>query len=209
MSLDDMVRVVREFSEAAARARLAGFDIVEIHMAHGYLLHQFLSPLSNERSDRYGGSLENRLRFPLEVANAVRREWPGELPVFVRVSATDWVKDAWDLDQTISLVQQLKSIGVDLIDVSSGGLLPDVKIPAGPGFQVQFAKEIKRTVEIRTGAVGLITEPAQAEKIIFNEDADLVFMGRELLKDPHWPLRAAKLLGKEISWPKQYLRAKD
>ena len=198
---------VDKFAQAAKRAFNAGFEVLEIHMAHGYLLHQFLSPLSNKREDAYGGSFENRTRFPLIVAKAVRENWPNSLPLFVRISATDWVENGWDLSQSIRFCSLLKNIGVDLIDCSSGGLLPRVNIAVAPNYQVPFAQAIKE-IPIYTGAVGCITEPIQAEQIISNNQADVVFLARELLRNPYWPLQAAKELGVDIEWPKQYLRSK-
>lgn len=200
--------VVRQFAEAAQRARAAGFDVVEIHMAHGYLLHEFLSPLSNQRSDEFGGSLENRARMPLMTARAVREVWPAHLPVFVRISASDWVSGGWDIEQSVQLAKWLKDAGVDLIDCSSGGLVANAKIPAGPGFQVTFAAAIRAQARIATGAVGFITEPYQAEQIVVTGQADVVLLARELLRHPYWPLDAAQRLNADIVWPKQYLRAK-
>jgi 2,4-dienoyl-CoA reductase-like NADH-dependent reductase (Old Yellow Enzyme family) len=200
--------VVAQFADAARRALDAGFQVAEVHMAHGYLLHEFLSPLSNRREDEYGGTLENRMRLPLRVAETVRGLWPDDLPVFVRVSATDWVDGGWDLEQSIELSKRLKAMGIDFIDCSSGGLVPDAKIPAAPGFQVPFAAAIRREAGIATGAVGLITEPAQAERIVADGEADAVLMAREFLRDPYWPLHAAKTLGVNLEWPEQYQRAK-
>lgn len=177
-------------------------------MAHGYLLHQFLSPLSNQRGDHFGGSLENRMRLPLRITEAVRAAWPDEWPLLVRISATDWVAGGWDLEQSIVLCRELKARGVDLVDCSSGGLLPDAVIPAGPGFQVPFAAAIRREAGIRTAAVGLITAPAQAEQVVATGQADGVFLGRELLRNPCWPQQAAAALGVELVWPPQYRRAK-
>jgi 2,4-dienoyl-CoA reductase-like NADH-dependent reductase (Old Yellow Enzyme family) len=208
MSEKDIEHAVKAFEDAARRALKAGFEVVEIHSAHGYLLHQFLSPLSNEREDSYGGSLENRMRFPLMVAAAVRKIWPEDKPVFVRISAMDWVRGGWDLAQSIPYCKKLKEIGIDLIDVSSGGLVPDAAIKTSPGFQVPFAETIRREAKIPTTAVGLITEPRQAEDILVTGKADAVFIGRQLLRDPYWPLRAAHELGAEIYWPVAYQRAK-
>jgi 2,4-dienoyl-CoA reductase-like NADH-dependent reductase (Old Yellow Enzyme family) len=177
-------------------------------MAHGYLLHEFLSPLTNQRSDEYGGSLENRARLPLAAARAVREAWPAHLPVFARISASDWVSGGWNLEQSIQLARWLKDIGIDLIDCSSGGLTVDAQIPAGPGFQVPFAAAIREKAGIATGAVGFITEPYQAEQIVATGQADVVLLAREFLRDPYWPLYAAQRLGNAIEWPKQYLRAK-
>jgi len=208
MTPAEIDEAVAQFAAAAKRALSAGFEVVEVHMAHGYLCHQFLSPLSNQRSDEYGGSLENRARFPLRVAEAVRKAWPEDLPVFVRVSATDWVEGGWDLPQTAQLARMLKDIGVDLIDCSTGGLVSDARIPAGPGFQVPFAAAVRNEAGIPTAAVGLITEPFQAEQIVRTTMADAVLVGRELLRNPYWPLYAAKALGVDLAWPNQYLRAK-
>ena len=205
----DREMIQKQFVDAAGRARTAGFQVIEIHMAHGYLLHQFLSPLSNLRKDEYGGSLENRMRFPLSVAAAVRAAWPDDLPVFARISATDWVEGGWDLAQSMELCRRLKDIGIDLIDCSSGGSVPNAVIPAGPGYQTPFATAIKKDVGIATGTVGFITEPAQAEQIIATGLADAVVLARELLRDPYWPLHAAKALRIDPSWPVQYLRARN
>jgi 2,4-dienoyl-CoA reductase-like NADH-dependent reductase (Old Yellow Enzyme family) len=204
----EMDIVVRQFAESAQRARAAGFDVVEIHMAHGYLLHGFLSPLANLRTDEYGGSLENRARLPLAVARAVREVWPAHLPVFVRISASDWVDGGWDLEQSIEFARWLKPIGIDLIDCSSGGLVADARIPAAPGFQVPFAAAIRTQTGIATGAVGLITEAHQAEQIVATGQADVVLLAREFLRDPYWPLHAARQLNADMAWPKQYLRAR-
>lgn len=204
---DQIQGVVAAFAAAARRACDAGFAVVEIHAAHGYLLHEFLSPFSNHREDRYGGSFENRTRLLREVASAVRRAWPDRLPLFVRISATDWEAGGWDLEQSVELVRQLKSLGVDLIDCSCGGNLPQAKIPVGPGYQTPFAERIRREVAIPTGALGLITSPVQADHIIRTDQADLVLLAREFLRDPYWPLRAARELGHAIPWPVQYLRA--
>jgi 2,4-dienoyl-CoA reductase-like NADH-dependent reductase (Old Yellow Enzyme family) len=199
---------VRQWREAARRSRDAGFQVIEIHMAHGYLLHQFLSPLSNHRKDEYGGELNNRMRFPLDVAQAVREAWPSDLPLFVRISATDWIEGGWDLPQSVELAAALKKIGVDLIDCSSGGVAPGELIPVGPGYQVKFAEEITRQAGIMTGAIGLITDAAQAENILVSGRAAVVFMARESLRDPYFPLHAAKRLGDDPQYPDQYLRAK-
>lgn len=204
----DLEIILGQFASAARRSAEAGFEVVEIHMAHGYLLHEFLSPLSNLRADDFGGSLENRCRFPLRVAKAVREIWPEHLPVFVRVSATDWMEGGWDLEQTVELVRSLKAMGVDLIDCSSGGLAPEAAPPFGPGFQTPFATEIRKQVGIATGAVGFITAPAQAEHIVATGLADAVFLAREMLREPYWPLHAAKALRVEADWPSQYERAK-
>ena len=199
--------VIEAFRQAARRANKAGFDFVEIHAAHGYLLHQFLSPLANQRTDAYGGSFENRTRLVLQVVDAVRAEWPGHLPLFVRISATDWAAGGWNIDESVQLARLFREHGVDLVDVSSGGQVPDAKIPVGPGFQAQFAERIRREANIPTAAVGLITDPAQADAIIASGQADLVFLAREFLRDPYWPVHAASTLGEPASWPQQYLRA--
>ncbi len=197
-----------QFTAAATRAARAGFEVVEIHMAHGYLFHEFLSPLSNRRTDRYGGSFENRIRLPLLAAEAVRKVWPSHLPVFVRVSSTDWVDGGWDLPQTIEFARRLKGAGIDLIDCSSGGAVAYAKPPEGPGYQAPFAAAVRKEAGIPTGAVGMITDPSQAEQIIATGMADAVILARAMLRDPYWPLHAARTLGTEAPWPQQYLRAK-
>jgi 2,4-dienoyl-CoA reductase-like NADH-dependent reductase (Old Yellow Enzyme family) len=207
LTSDGIQEVVAAFAAAARRACQAGFRVIEIHAAHGYLIHEFLSPLSNRREDNYGGSFENRSRLCREVVAAVRAAWPKELPLFIRISATDWVEGGWDIDQSVKLAEQLKPMGVDLIDCSSGGNVPHATIPVGAGYQVAFAERIRRQTGIMTGAVGLITSPAQAEHIIRTEQADAVIMAREFLRDPYWPLRAARELEHTIAWPVQYLRA--
>lgn len=199
--------VIARFSSGARRAFDAGFDAVEIHAAHGYLLHQFLSPLSNRRTDAYGGSFENRTRLVREVVTAVRAEWPERLPLLIRLSATDWVEGGWSAEETVELCRVLKGFGVDLVDVSSAGLVPTAKIPAGPGFQTEFAAKIRREAGINTAAVGLITSPAQADHIIRSGQADMVLVGREVLRNPYWPMSAAQALGHATAWPLQYLRA--
>jgi 2,4-dienoyl-CoA reductase-like NADH-dependent reductase (Old Yellow Enzyme family) len=199
---------VAAFEAATRRALAAGFELIELHMAHGYLLHQFLSPLSNQRADAYGGDLENRMRFPLEVARAVRTAWPDDLPLWVRISATDWVDGGWDLTQSVQLAHRLKGLGVDLVDCSSGGLVPHAHVPVAPGYQVPFAEAVRREAGIATGAVGLITEATHAEAIVAAGQADVVLLARALLRDPHWPLHAARALGVDVPWPSQYLRAK-
>jgi 2,4-dienoyl-CoA reductase-like NADH-dependent reductase (Old Yellow Enzyme family) len=205
---NEIESIVNDFVLAANRAEKAGFHVVEIHMAHGYLLHEFLSPLSNQRKDEYGGSLENRMRFPLKVATAVRKAWPSKWPVFVRISVTDWATEGgWDLEQSIVLVNELKKIGIDLIDCSTGGLLEKVSIPIGPGYQVQFASRIRQE-GVATSAVGLITNAKQAEEILSKEEADAISLARAFLRDPYFPLHAAKELGVDVTWPKQYERAK-
>lgn len=200
--------VVAQFEAAAQRALEAGFEVAEVHMAHGYLLHEFLSPLTNKRTDAYGGSLENRARLPLAVVEAVRAVWPERLPLFARISATDWVDGGWDLEQSVQLAGWLKERGVDLIDCSTAGLTPDACIPAGPGFQVPFATAIRQRAGVLVGAVGFITEAAQAEQIVATGLADAVLLGRELLRDPYWPLHAAKQLGVDVAWPCQYERGR-
>ncbi|HEV2287649.1 MAG TPA: NADH:flavin oxidoreductase/NADH oxidase [Candidatus Acidoferrales bacterium] len=199
--------VVHGFAAATRRAIDAGFDIIEIHGAHGYLIHEFLSPLSNQRKDEYGGSLENRARMAREVVAAVREECPESQPLFMRISATDWKEGGWDGEQSVALAREVKDLGVDLIDCSSGGLIPGVAIPMGPGYQTKFAEKIRREAEILTGTVGMITEPVQADHVIRTGQADIVLLAREMLRDPYWPLRAARELGQIMSWPAQYLRA--
>ena len=207
LDADGIRATVEAFQDAAVRAVKAGFDFVEIHAAHGYLLHQFLSPLANKRTDAYGGSFENRVRFLLEVVAAVRGAWPEQLPLSVRISATDWAEGGWDIDESVQLSSLLKARGVDLIDVSSAGMVPNAKIPVGPGYQVPFAARIRRETGMATAAVGLITDPMQANEIVTNGEADLVLLAREMLRDPYWPLHAAAALGETASWPVQYLRA--
>ncbi|GAC1469175.1 MAG: NADH:flavin oxidoreductase/NADH oxidase [Isosphaeraceae bacterium] len=196
--------IVQAFEAATRRALTAGFRVIEIHAAHGYLLHEFLSPLSNQRNDLYGGSLENRMRLVLRVAERLRAIVPRELPLFARISATDWAEGGWDLDQSVSLAKRLKSLGVDLIDVSSGALVPRAQIPVGKGYQVPLSRRIRDEAEIPTGAVGLITEVRHANEIITGGDADLTFIGRELLREPYWALKAQHELGEEPSWPVPY-----
>jgi 2,4-dienoyl-CoA reductase-like NADH-dependent reductase (Old Yellow Enzyme family) len=204
---DGIRGVLAAFRAAARRAREAGFQLIEIHSAHGYLLDEFLSPLSNRRTDEYGGTLENRTRIVREVASAVRAEWPERYPLFIRISATDWKEGGWDVNQSIELARQLVPLGVDLVDCSSGGLVPNVHIPLEPGYQVRFAAEIRRQANVKTGAVGLITTAKQADLIIREEQADLIVMARQFLRDPYWPLHAAAELQSPIEWPAQYLRA--
>ncbi len=208
MTASDLETVRREFEIAAQRSLKAGFQVVEIHMAHGYLLHEFLSPLSNHRTDAFGGAFENRTRFPLEVAKIVRAVWPESRPVFVRISATDWIEGGWDLDQSVVFAAALRKAGIDLIDCSSGALAPQAKIPAAPSYQVPFAERIRKDAGIATAAVGLITESRQAEEIIQLGRADAVFLARAMLRDPYWPLHASQELGADVEWPKQYARAK-
>jgi 2,4-dienoyl-CoA reductase-like NADH-dependent reductase (Old Yellow Enzyme family) len=203
----DLAAVVSAFRTAAERARAAGFDVVEIHAAHGYLIHEFLSPLVNTRDDAYGGSYDHRVRLCLEVVEAVRSVWPADLPVFVRLSCTDWKAGGWDVEQSVELARRLGERGVDLVDCSSGGAVPDAKIPVGPGYQVPFAERIRREAGVATGAVGLITDPAQADTIVRGGQADCVLLARELLRDPYWPLHAARELGHVLPWPPQYVRA--
>lgn len=207
LGVDGIARVTAAFADAARRALAAGVRVIEIHAAHGYLLHEFLSPLSNQRTDHYGGSFDNRTRFVREVVTAVRGVWPEHLPVFVRISATDWLEGGWDIEQSVELARQLKPLGADFIDCSSGGNAAHAKIPVGPGYQAPFAERIRRDAGILTGAVGLITEPSQAEQIIASGQADAVLLARELLRDPYFPLHAARALGQAIAWPAQYLRA--
>ncbi len=207
MTHGDIEKVVNDFVLAARRSVEAGFDVIEIHAAHGYLLHEFLSPFSNDRTDDYGGSLENRMRFPLETARKVREAVPAGIPLFVRISATDWKEAGWDLEQSIEFCKRLKEIGIDLIDVSSGGNVPDAKITVGPGYQVPFAKAIREEAGILTGAVGMITEPRQAEEILQNGEADAVLIARESLRNPYFPFFAAQELGGSLEVPKQYGRA--
>lgn len=202
-----IAKIVTDFANATRRSREAGFDVVEVHAAHGYLLHEFLSPLSNHRDDEYGGSLENRARLLREIIAAVRHEWPAPRPLVVRVSATDWVENGCGIDECVELARLLKADGVNLIDCSSGGNIADAKIPLGPGYQVPFAARIRREADIATAAVGLITDAHQAQDILARGDADLIVMARELLRDPYFPRRAAKELGVEIAAPNQYLRA--
>lgn len=208
LSHDEIDSIVDKFSDAAHRALAAGFEVAEVHCAHGYLLNEFLSPLSNQREDEYGGSLENRCRLPLRIARTIRELWPQQWPVFVRISATDWVEGGWDLQQSVQFAKSLKEIGIDLIDCSTGGLVANAKIPVAPGFQIPFAEGIRHEAGIATGAVGLITDASQAEHILAAGQADAVLLARELLRDPYWPLHAARELGVDVKWPDQYLRAK-
>ncbi len=208
MTRDEILSVIGQFKSAAERSMRAGFRLIELHMAHGYLVHEFLSPLSNHRKDEYGGSLENRCRLALEISETVRRTIPDNFPLFVRISASDWVEGGWDIDQSVQLAKWLKEKGIDLIDCSSGGNAAAAKIPIGPGYQVSFAERIKKEAGIMTGAVGAITSPMQAETIIRTGQADLVLLAKEMLRNPYWPLYAAKQLNSEADWPDQYLRAK-
>jgi 2,4-dienoyl-CoA reductase-like NADH-dependent reductase (Old Yellow Enzyme family) len=207
LTKDGIQEIVAAFAQAARRACDAGFRVIEIHAAHGYLIHEFLSPLSNQRDDAYGGSFENRTRLIREIVGAVRSSWPKGAPLFVRISATDWVDGGWDIRQSVELARALKELDVDLIDCSSGGTVAHAEIPVGPGYQTSFAEQIRRDTGIMTGAVGMITSPVQAEHIIATEQADAVIIAREFLRDPYWPLRAARELDESISWPVQYLRA--
>ncbi len=207
LTIEGIAEAVGAFGKAAHRAVIAGFRLIEIHAAHGYLLHEFLSPLSNRRSDSYGGSFDNRTRIVREVVESVRRFWPERLPLFIRISSTDWTEGGWDIEQSVELARSLSKLGVDLVDCSSGGNVADAKIPLAPGYQVPFAERIRRDARILTGAVGMITEAHQADKIIRTGQADLVLLAREMLRDPYWSLHAASRLGKTISWPVQYLRA--
>jgi 2,4-dienoyl-CoA reductase-like NADH-dependent reductase (Old Yellow Enzyme family) len=207
LTVAEIRKVVADFRTAAQRALAAGFDVVEIHAAHGYLIHEFLSPLVNRREDDYGGSFANRTRFCLDVVDAVRGVWPDRLPLFVRISATDWKERGWDLEQAVELARLLKTHGVDLVDCSSGGAVHDQEITVGPGYQVPFAERIRRDAGIATGAVGLITDAHQADAIVASGQADVVLLARELLRDPYWPLHAADKLAVVVPWPPQYLRA--
>ncbi|HVI73574.1 MAG TPA: NADH:flavin oxidoreductase/NADH oxidase [Anaeromyxobacteraceae bacterium] len=204
----EIAGVIEAFVAAARRAREAGFRVIELHAAHGYLAHEFLSPLTNRRNDRWGGSLEHRTRFVRELTAAVRQAWPEELPLLLRVSATDWAEGGWTADETVALARTVKDLGVDLVDASSGGLVPTAKVPVGPGYQAQFAERIRREAGIATGAVGMITAPEQAEHVLRTGQADLVLLARELLRDPYWPLHAAPRVHAQAAWPVQYERAR-
>ncbi len=207
LSVSDIHTVVQAFAAAAKRALKAGFEVVELHGAHGYLIHEFLSPISNQRGDEYGGTLENRMRFPIEVVKAVRAVWPGNLPLFLRISATDWVAGGWTPEDSVKLACAVGPLGVDLIDCSSGGTSAQAAIPLAPGYQVPFAEKIRTEAGVLTGAIGLITEPAQADSIIREERADLVLLAREFLREPYWPIKAAKVLNGSVAVPVQYGRA--
>jgi len=207
LALDEIPAIVRSFRDAAKRALDAGFDVAEIHAAHGYLLHEFYSPLVNKRTDDYGGTFDRRVRLCLEVVEAVRADWPERLPLFVRISSVDWKEGGWDLDQAVELAKRLRDRGVDLVDCSSGGAVHDQQIAVGAGYQLPFAERIRRDAGIATGAVGLITQAEQADGIIRSGQADAVLLARELLRDPYWPLHAADVLAQETPWPAQYLRA--
>jgi 2,4-dienoyl-CoA reductase-like NADH-dependent reductase (Old Yellow Enzyme family) len=207
MCLTTIRETVARFAASARLAREAGFDVIEIHAAHGYLIHQFMSPLANQRTDRYGGSFDNRIRFLMEVIDAIRSEWPDTQPLFVRISATDWIEGGWTLDDSVELARRLKATGkVDLVDCSSGALSPLQRISVYPGYQVRFAKALRERAGIATGAVGLIGTAEMAESILASEQADLVFIGRAMLMDPYWPMRAAKALRAKFDWPTQYER---
>jgi 2,4-dienoyl-CoA reductase-like NADH-dependent reductase (Old Yellow Enzyme family) len=203
----ELKRIVQAFGKAAERAFNAGFKFIEIHAAHGYLLHEFLSPLTNLRNDGYGGSFLNRTRIIREVVDCVRKYWPDRLPLFIRISATDWLDGGWDAEQSVELARQLKTLGVDLFDCSSGGLVPNAIIPVGSGFQTIFAKRIRKEANILSGAVGFITSPQQADTIVRTGQADMVLLAREFLRDPYWPMRAARELHQDIPSPLQYVRA--
>ncbi|HXS36108.1 MAG TPA: NADPH dehydrogenase NamA [Flavipsychrobacter sp.] len=205
---DGMDKVINDFKNAAGRALKAGFKVIEIHAAHGYLINEFLSPLSNKRNDDYGGSFENRIRFLLQIVAAIRTEWPEKYPLFVRISASDWVDEGWRIEDSVALGNILKDKGVDLIDCSSGGVIPGVKIPAAPSYQVPFAEAVRKGSGIITGAVGIIIKADQAESILSDGRADMIVMARELLRDPYFPIHAAKELNYDIKWPVQYERAK-
>ncbi len=208
LGFEDIQKVISDFKIAAQRALKAGYKVIDIHSAHGYLIHQFLSPISNHRTDLYGGIFENRIRLLVEVTEAVRSVWPSNFPLFVRLSATDWAEGGWNIVESVRLASVLKQKGVDLIDTSAGGMVHKPDITPGPGFMVPYAGKIKKESGILTGAVGLITQPKQAEEILQNEQADLILIARESLRNPYFPINAAKVLGDEIDWPKQYLRAK-
>jgi 2,4-dienoyl-CoA reductase-like NADH-dependent reductase (Old Yellow Enzyme family) len=204
-----IARIVKAFGDAAERALRAGFRVLEIHSAHGYLLHEFLSPLSNQRDDGYGGSFDDRIRALLEVVRAVRERWPGRFPLFVRISATDWAEGGWDIEQSVELARRLARLDVDLIDCSSGGMVHGVRIPVGPGYQTGFAERIRREAAIKTGAVGMIRSADQADHVLRTAQADVVVLARQLLRDPYWPFSAARQLGVQVRWPAQYERARD
>ncbi len=208
LDVNGILKVIADFKTVAQRAFQSGYKLIEIHAAHGYLIHQFLSPLSNHRTDNYGGSFENRIRLLLEIVKEAQTVWPQNFPLFVRISATDWVEGGWNIDEAVKLSMILKEQGVDLIDCSSGGMVPHAKIPVGPGYQVAFSEQIKKETGILTGAVGLITEAHQAEEILVNGQADLIFIARASLRDPYFALHAGRILEDEIEWPLQYQRAK-
>jgi len=208
LSIAEIAEIVQRFQDAARRALQAGFQVIEIHAAHGYLVHEFLSPLSNKREDAYGGTPENRMRLLIEITDAIRTVWPDELPLLVRISASDWTEGGLTINDSVAIAHELKKHGVDLIDVSSGGNVASAKIPLSPGYQVPFAAAIRNEAQMTTGAVGLITEPTHANEILRQGQADMIFLARELLRDPYWPLHAARELQQEITWPDQYTRAK-
>ncbi len=207
LSQAEIAALVQAFVAAARRSLTAGFQVLEIHGAHGYLLNEFLSPLSNHRSDEYGGSFENRIRLALEIITAVRGVWPHSLPLFLRISAVDWAEGGWTIEDSVELARRVKALGVDLIDCSSGGLVAHARIAVGPGYQAPFAEQVRRDAQILTGAVGMITAPAQADAIIRGGQADMVLLAREMLRDPYWPLHAAQALGSKPDVPVQYQRA--
>jgi 2,4-dienoyl-CoA reductase-like NADH-dependent reductase (Old Yellow Enzyme family) len=208
LTIEGIQKIIHDFGLAAQRALKAGYKVIDIHAAHGYLIHQFLSPLSNHRTDSYGGSFENRIRLLVEVVESIMKEWPSNLPLFVRISATDWAEGGWDIDEAVQLASILRAMGVDLIDTSTGGMVPHAKVPVGPGYQVPFAESIKKESGILASAVGLITHAQQAEDILQKGQADLIMIARESLRNPNFALHAAKQLGDDIEWPRQYLRAK-
>jgi 2,4-dienoyl-CoA reductase-like NADH-dependent reductase (Old Yellow Enzyme family) len=208
LSVQEIAAIVDAFAAAARRAEAAGVRIIELHGAHGYLLHSFLSPLSNQRTDEYGGPFANRIRFLCEVINAVRKVWPERYPLFLRISASDWSEGGWTVEDSVALARAVQPLGVDLVDCSSGGNVAKAKIPVGPGYQVAFAERVRREAGVPTGAVGMITSPAQADQIIRSGQADVVILARQFLRDPYWPLIAARELGQEIEWPVQYERAR-
>lgn len=208
LTADEIPGIVQAFARAAERAKAAGFDFLEVHGAHGYLVHEFNSPLVNERRDAYGGSFEGRVRFGLEVATAVRRAWPMDRPLAMRLSCTDWVEAGWDLDQTVALAQRLRALGVDIVDCSSGGTVPYQKVPEAPGYMVPFAARVRAEAGVPTAAVGVLQDPQLANAVVAEGKADLVLLAREFLREPYWPLKAARALGCEVAWPPQYERAK-
>ncbi len=209
LSVSEIAGIVQAFAAAARRAEAAGARLIELHAAHGYLLHSFLSPISNQRTDQYGGSFANRTRMACEVVSAVRKVWPEKYPLWVRISATDWVEGGWTVEESVELARTLRPMGVDLFDCSSGGNVYGAKIPVGPGYQAAFAGQVRREAGVLTGAVGMITDPAQADQIIRSGQADVVLLARQFLREPYWPLLAARALGHDIKWPLQYDRAKQ
>ena len=208
LSVAEIAEIVQAFAAAACRANAAGARLIELHSAHGYLLHSFLSPLSNQRTDQYGGPFENRIRIVCEVTAAVRKVWPEKYPLWMRISATDWVEGGWTVEESVELARNLHPMGVDLFDCSSGGNVPHAKIPVGPGYQVVFAEQVRRGAGVLTGAVGMITDAAQADQIVRSGQSDVVILARQFLREPYWPLLAARALGHDIQWPVQYERAK-